>query len=165
MLTKPVITHHEERPYVAIPARVNMRDIPSALPPLIPQVFAWLAQHNIAPAGAPFFLYLSIDQQNNLEARVGVPTAKPVTTKDDLLSAAFPAGNYLEITSTGSYDGLKEAHMVLEAWIREKGLKERCPATSNGAAWEGGRTESYVFGPESTQNPDDYRTDVFFLLE
>jgi hypothetical protein len=166
MLTTPVVTHHEARPYVALPAKVNMKDIPTQLPPLIPQVLAWLAQHNIAPSGAPFFLYLSIDQQNNLEARVGVPVSQPVEVLSPFIAGSFLSGDYLEITAMGNYDLLKDAHMTLEEWMRDKGLKERCPSIIDGSiAWQGGRTESYVKGAETTHNPDEFITDVFFLLD
>ena len=51
MITDPEIVERQAQPYVAIKARVTMQTIGVTLPELHPQVFAWLGQRDVPPAG------------------------------------------------------------------------------------------------------------------
>lgn len=55
MKQEPQIETRSERPYVAISSSLRMQDIPSVLPPLIPEVVNWVQQQGLTPAGPPFF--------------------------------------------------------------------------------------------------------------
>ncbi len=54
MLT-PIVAERPAQPYVAIRAQVTMQTMDSVLVPLMPQVFAWLGERGIPPAGPPFW--------------------------------------------------------------------------------------------------------------
>jgi hypothetical protein len=54
MLTEPEVVSRPAQPYVAIVAHVTMRAMAEILPPLNPQVLAWLHERGIDPAGPPF---------------------------------------------------------------------------------------------------------------
>ena len=73
MLTMPKIIERAEEPYVAITAKVTMREIGPSAQTLHPEVFRWLATQGIAPAGDPFFKYNVIDMERQLEIAFGVP--------------------------------------------------------------------------------------------
>jgi len=163
MLSTPKTEQRSERHYVAIRATVSMNDIPTVLPPLIPEVRAWLKKNNIAPDGPPFFQYLKMDSNNQLLTEVGIPVKDPVKGDDRVIAGSFPAGLYATLTHTGHYMGLPEAHKTLDTWVKNSGLKEKHRVTADGI--EGGtRTESYITDPEKEPNPDKWRTDVSLLL-
>ena len=84
----PKIVERVEQPYVAITAKVTMREIGPSAETLLPEVFGWLGQHGIAPAGAPFFKYNVIDMERQLEIEFGVPTARWLPA----IRASTPAG-------------------------------------------------------------------------
>ena len=88
MLTMPKIVERIEQPYVAITAKVTMREIGPSAETLLPEVFGWLEQRGITPAGAPFFRYNVIDMERQLEIEFGVPTA----SRSPAMGASDPAG-------------------------------------------------------------------------
>jgi len=163
MLTEPVLEHRNEQLYVAIRSEVDMSEIPSALPPLIPEVFSWLNKNNGTPAGPPFFRYLSCNPGNRFVVEVGVPVAKAITGDDRVQSGSFPAGRYAKVTHLGSYNHLKEAHMFLETWGKENGIQYKQSVSDGSISW-GSRTEFYVTDWKEEPDPDKWQTDVLFLV-
>jgi len=164
MLSTPKTEQRGEQHYVAIRANVGMNDIPTVLPPLIPEVNAWLKKNNIEPAGPPFFQYLKMDSNNQMIAEVGFPVKNPAKGDSRVIAGSFPAGLYATLTHTGDYMQLKSAHMALDKWVKETGLKEKHKVAADGIEW-GTRAESYITDPEKETNPDKWRTDISFLLE
>jgi len=164
MLSTPKTEQRSERHYVAIRSTVHMNDIPTVLPPLIPEVHAWLKKNNITPDGPPFFQYLKMDSNNRLLTEVGFPVKGPATGDDRVIAGSFPAGLYATLTYTGHYMGLREANMTLDKWVKDSGLKERHRVSPDGSE-TGTRTESYMTDPDREPNPDKWRTDVSVLLE
>jgi hypothetical protein len=74
MPTQPRIVERPEQPYVAISGQVTMQTV-GAIADRLPEVFVWLADHGLEPAGPPFFRYTRIDMQRQLEIEAGVPVA------------------------------------------------------------------------------------------
>lgn len=163
MLTKPKIEDRKEQPFIAISTKVNMKDIPTALPPLIIEVFEWLNKFHIKQAGPPFFNYTSMDNNCDLVVNVGVPTHNWVEGDGRCKSGYFPTGVYATISHFGPYLNLKEAHLALEEWITQNGWDDTKKRTDNEVAW-GGRTEFYITDPEAEPNPEAWQTDVVFSL-
>jgi effector-binding domain-containing protein len=163
MLTEPKVAYCAEQPYAAIRTEVEMKDIPTTLPQLIPKVSGWLAKNNIAPIGAPFFQYLSIDNNNKMQVAVGFPIAAPIKSDDGITGGAFPAGNYATVTHIGDYKKLKETHMFMESWVEKNGLHEKKHQSVSGIEWDS-RAEFYITDPSEISNPDNWKTDVVFLL-
>src|SRR6202035_3921879 len=119
MLT-PVVAERSAQPYVAIRARVTMQTMVETLPPLTPQVFAWLGERAIPVAGPPFWKYNVIDMDRVLEVEVGVPVATPVDGDDRVLAGVLPAGRYATLRYTGHPDGLLGATASLLEWASQE---------------------------------------------
>jgi effector-binding domain-containing protein len=163
MLTTPTLEHRAEQPYVAIRSTPTMGQIGAVAAPLIAEVFGWLTEQGISPAGPPFFRYLVIDMERQLELHVGV-AVEPETAGDGrVLAGAFPEGEYLTAVYTGPFDGLPEATDEFLAWADANGIvwdRERTPA---GEAW-GSRTEHYLTDPESEPDPSRWETLLAFRV-
>ena len=162
MLSEPKIEYRDEQPYVAIRTKVSMQEIPTVLPPLIPEVYAWLQKNHVATDHPCFFCYHRMDKDDMLEVDVGVPVDKVLSGDDRILADVFPAGRYATVLHTGHYSNLRKAHMNLESWKEKMGLKEKALITENGA-W-GVRIEFYITDPEQEPNPDKWVTEIAFLL-
>lgn len=162
MTNEPTIEHRDEQPYVAIRTRVKMSDIPAVLPPLVPQIIHWLDQHNVAQAGPAFFRYLLFDHEDHLLVDVGVPTQLPLQVHGRVVAGSFPAASYVTVTYKGDYRHLKDVHMGLESWMKEKGLREGTQHVE-GAEYAA-RTEFYITDPDEVKDPQEWRTDVTILL-
>jgi effector-binding domain-containing protein len=164
MLTDPKIEERKEQPYLAICSEVNMKNISTVLPPLIPEIKKWMDKNNIVPSGPPFFKYFSMDKNGHLLVDVGFPVASPIRGEGKIIPDTFPAGKYATIIYTGDYRHLKDAHMALEEWIKKKGLDDSLSGTEQKAVWRG-RTEFYIVDESTDPNPDNWQTEITFLLK
>jgi effector-binding domain-containing protein len=163
MPAEPKLEDRGEQPYAAIRTRVTMNDIDATLPPLIPEVYAWLQRQGVPPAGPPFFRYLVIDMARELEVEVGVPVASVVRGDDRVSAGALPAGRYATALHTGPYDQLIAATATLLAWAEENGIVWQVQETENGDAWAG-RAEFYLNDPDEEPDPETWRTELAFLV-
>lgn len=163
MTTEPKIEFLEAEPYVAIRRKVSMAEIPTVLPPLISEVFIWMGKEKVEGNGAPFFLYLSMDEHNNMIVDVGIPTKIKVTGSGKIISRTFPEGDYAALTHTGDYKNLRQAHMSLDKWIKENGYKDR--GVMDDDQLVGCRVEFYVSDPATEPDPEKWVTEVCILVE
>jgi hypothetical protein len=81
-MNPPELVDRTAQHYAAITARVAMSDIGSVVPPLVPEVFGWLAGRQVPAEGPPFFRYVVIDMERELEIEACVPTAEPVAARE-----------------------------------------------------------------------------------
>jgi hypothetical protein len=72
------IVDRPDQPYVAVRRTITMQTFPE-IADRLPGLFGWLAERGIAPAGPPFFRYLVIDMERELDVEAGVPVAHPST--------------------------------------------------------------------------------------
>jgi effector-binding domain-containing protein len=163
MFSEPTIQYRKKQPFLVIRKKVHMYDIPSVLPPLIPEVMKYMADNNIEEAGPAFFHYLSIDEKNELVTATGVPVKNPEDGVGNIEGGFFPEGNYATILYTGDYKFMMDAHKALEAWIHSSNLKEQVHVSDGETIW-GGRTEFYLNGPDEEPDPEKLQTLITFLL-
>ncbi|MEO6546724.1 MAG: GyrI-like domain-containing protein [Ferruginibacter sp.] len=164
MITPPITEKRNELPYLSIHRRVNKKDIPAVLPPLIGEVMTFIREKNIAGNFTPFFLYRSMDDQYNFETEVGVLVNDDAEGNSNIIKGAFPSGNYATTIYSGDYSTLMEAHSAVESFILKNGLKEKQQKSGNLIEW-GGRIEFYLTDPEMEPDTEKWKTEVAFLLE
>jgi len=162
MLT-PVVAERPAQPYVAIRAQVTMQTMDDILPPLQPQVFAWLRGRDIPAAGPPFWKYNVIDMDRLLEVEVGVPVTAPVDGDDRVLAGVLPAGRYATLRYTGHPDGLIGVIASLREWARQEGLTWDMTNTRDGERWAA-RLEIYETDPADEPDMTKWTTQLAFRL-
>ena len=144
MFTEPKVEERTEQHYVAMRTQATMHELGTVIPQLLGDVFAWLGQHGIPPAGAPFIRYL-------------------VAASGDgrVCAGVLPAGRYASLVYTGPYDGngLVEANAALLEWGAEQGLVWDTWAAENGDGF-GARLESYLTDPQQEPDPAKWETEV-----
>jgi len=163
MTTEPKIEHRDSQPYVAIVRNVNMQEIPNVLPPLIPEIFAWIEKNKVEADGPPFFHYRKMDGGSMIESEVGVPVKKPVQGDEKVKAGAFSEGDYATVTYYGPYSNLRSIHQKLEEWISKNGYEHKVETENNGVQ-RGSRIEFYPSPPDETDT-NKLRTDIAVLLE
>lgn len=164
MINTPKVEQRPEMHYMAIRVNVNIAEIPAKLPPLIPEVRAWLEKNNLKPDGPPFFQYVAVNSHHQMVAEVGFPVKKSLAGDGRVIPGYLPAGRYATLMHMGDYAGLRKANMDLDAWIKENGLKEKHKLTADGKEW-GTRMELYLTDPQQEPDHDKWRTDVSVLVE
>jgi predicted transcriptional regulator YdeE len=162
MHTEPKVEHRDERHYVAIETCVPMSEIATSLPPLIPQVVSWLERHKVPADGPPFFHYLAINKDSQLQVEVGVPVKSTPHSDDRIHTGTFPAGQYVTVTHTGHFNKIRETHMAVETWLEKNGSKWKQQPVEKGK-W-GPRTEFYPMDPEMEPDPNKWRAEIELLL-
>jgi effector-binding domain-containing protein len=148
-----------EQPYVSISAHAGLRAW-GEVNALVPEVFGWLAERDIPPAGALFYRYHVIgDLDAPFHVEVGVPVASRVEGDGRVVAGAKPAGRYAVRVHRGHPDSISRTHLALLAWTEGQGF----PAVKDGETW-GGVFESYRTNPDDEPDPEKWETEVAFLV-
>jgi effector-binding domain-containing protein len=157
-----VIEERAAQPYVAVRRTITMQTFPEVADRL-PGLFGWLAERGAAPAGAPFFRYLVIDMEGELDVEAGVPVAAPVDGDGEVLAGVLPAGRYATLTHTGHPD---ELIAVTGAFLDEgtaRGLSWDATETERGTRW-GCRLEVLLTNPAEQPDMNKWETQLVFRL-
>jgi effector-binding domain-containing protein len=149
--------------YAALPMQVTMDTLAGAVDQAFPELFAWLAGHAIAPAGAPIIRYLVIDMAAGLQIEMGVPVATAIDGDGRIRPGVLPAGRYAVLRHTGPYDGLVAGHAALQRWAEEHGITFDSWDTPEGTAWRA-RAEHYLTNPATEPDPSKWEVDVAYLV-
>lgn len=112
------------------------------------EVMGALAAQGIAPAGPWFVHHLKMDLETH-EYEVGVPVVSPVSPMGRVKPGYWPASMVARAVLHGSYENLGAAWIELNAWIATQGH------TPGPDLWE-----CYARGPESSPDPDSWRTEL-----
>lgn len=165
MITDPTIIERAEQPYVGVKLTVQMHSIGMQAPPLIGELFGWLGQRGIAPAGAPFFKYDIIDMERHMHLTVGIPVETPVEGEDRVHGGMLPAGRFATLTYIGNVrgNGLVEATSALLDWGKANDVKWDRHDVEAGDAWAC-RLEIYESDPDEEPDESKWRTDLVFKL-
>ena len=163
MSTSPEITERAEQPYVAIRADVTMEQLPG-LADRLSEVFAWLGEHGVAPAGPPFFRYNVIDMARVLNVEAGVPVSIAIEGDDRVIAGALPGGRYGTSIHVGPYDGLIGAVDNLLQWADSQGLEWDKSSADDGEHWRC-RLEIYLTDPGEQPDATKWETQLAFRLK
>jgi effector-binding domain-containing protein len=163
MLTTPQVTERPAQAYVAISADVTMEQL-AGLADRLGEVFGWLAERAIAPAGPPFFRYHIIDMERKLSVEAGVPVPPGVEGDDCVTAGVLPAGRYATAIHVGHYDGLIGAVDNLLQWADAQGLEWDKSDAEGSERW-GSRLEIYLTNPAEQPDPAKWETQLAFLLK
>ena len=163
MSDNPEIAERAEQPYVAIQADVTMQELPG-LADRFGEVFGWLAEHGVAPAGPPFFRYNVIDMARLLKVEAGVPVPAAVEGDDRVIAGVLPAGRYGTAIHVGPYDGLIGAVDDLLRWADSRGLEWDKSSAGDGEHWNC-RLEIYLTDPSQEPDPARWETRLAFRLK
>jgi effector-binding domain-containing protein len=156
------IVDRPAQPYVAVRRTVTMQTFPE-IADRLPELFGWLAERGVDPAGAPFFRYHLIDMERELDVEAGVPVAAPVDADGEVLADVLPAGRYAATTHVGHPD---ELIAVTGAFLDEaaaRGLTFDATETERGTRW-GCRLEVLLTNPAEQPDPNKWETTLAFRL-
>ena len=162
--TAPKIDERPEQPYVGIRVRAAIHELSQVIPNTHDEIGAWMREHGIERAGAPFVRYHVINMAEGLDIEMGWPTAQPVqvTGSDRIKAGTLPAGRYASLIYTGVMNGM-EGNGVLINWAEEKGLKWDRWDDPNGDAFAS-RYELEITDPDEEPDMSKWETEVAIKL-
>ena len=97
----PTIIERAAQPYVGVRELITMTTF-ARLADQLPGLLGWLAEQGVAPSDAPFFRYLTIDMERQLDVEAGVPVAQPVAATGSYFRRTLPAGRLCDQSYVGS---------------------------------------------------------------
>lgn len=161
MLTIPQIIHRTAQRYIAVRLPVTI-PFDDAMDPAFDELFAAFANAGVAPDGMEFIKYNLIDMPR-LEIEVGMTTNAAIPLSGRLVEGELPAGSYVSLTYTGSYDDLMDVTAMLVGWAKEKGLKWDSQETPKGEGFAC-RLEVHDNNPSIEPDPAKLQTTLLFKL-
>lgn len=162
MITAPKLEDRAARPYVAIRTQAAMHELGTVIPRLHGEVYAWLGEQGVEPAGAPFMRFLVIDMAAKLDIELGVPVPAHLPGADRITAGTLPAGRYATLVYTGVQNGIA-ANAALLDWGARQGLVWDNWVTERGDGF-GARLESYLTDPDTEPDPAKWETEVAIRL-
>jgi effector-binding domain-containing protein len=163
MIGEPTIDPRNQQHYAGIRTVVPMHELPMTIPALMGEVFGWLGQHGIPPAGAPLIRYHTINMPSALDIEIGVPVATAISSNGRVAAGVLPGGSYAAVLYTGPYDGLMQANAALLDWAAARGLTLDHWESPTGDAF-GARFESYLTDPQQEPDSSKWQTEVAIRL-
>lgn len=148
MLDTPRITQTEAQRAAVIRMTVPRDEIRNVMGPGMDELVTTVAAQGIGPAGAVFSHHLRMDPEV-FDFEIGVPVTGDVTPSGRVEAGELPAATVARTVYHGSYEGLGDAWGEFDAWLSDHGHE---PAPD---LWE-----IYVTGPETTQDPTGWRTEL-----
>jgi effector-binding domain-containing protein len=110
-----------------------------------------IASQRIATTGPRFARWHTYDELADLEA--GQPVAAEVRPDGIVVPSSLPGGAMAHAIHMGAYEGLVPVYDAMRAWLQRSG---RQPGE--------GPWESYTTDPLAEQDPERWRTDIYWPL-
>ncbi|MEZ0446263.1 GyrI-like domain-containing protein [Cellulomonas sp. ICMP 17802] len=159
----PVLVDRPAVPYVGISRTVTPATF-ALVADRFAELFAWLAEHSLTPAGPPFFRYDVIDRDRSMVVEAGMPLAEEVQGADgEVVPGVLPAGRYVVTSHVGPPDELVQVTADLLAWAEAEGLRFDRWDTPLGDAW-GCRLELQLSDPRVEPDMTRWETQLVFRL-
>lgn len=148
MIESPQIVKMPAQPVAFIHLAIPRDEIQEVMGPGLAELMQTLAAQGLAPTGPWFTHHLRMDPER-FDFKICVPVAEPVTPTGRVQAGMRAASTVARTVFHGSYEGLGDAWGDFMAWIEAEG---HTPAPD---LWE-----VYAKGPESSSDPDDWRTEL-----
>jgi effector-binding domain-containing protein len=131
---------------LVIKSKVKLEDLPRTLGELYGELFGYIGSKGIAPLGAPFVDYSSMDPAGwDIEAGVYVPEGTPGQGRIE--TRKYPPQKCIHTLHLGPFDTLKQTYDGITDWANKEGLE-----------FAGGPRELYLTPPNT--EPSKMRTEI-----
>ncbi len=152
MITQPEVIITKESATAVIPLVIPGRDMPKYMDPAIQEIIKVLTDQGLQPAG-PMFSYHKRRPSDTFDFEIGFPVAKAIKEEGRVINSKLPSVKVVRSVYQGPYEGLAQAWPALQKWVRENGHGE------TGRFWE-----SYLNNPNEVKSPNEYRTELNWIV-
>ncbi len=149
MIDTPQIVQTTDQLTAVIRLTIPRADIQKEMGPAIAELQGVVAEQGIGPAGPWLTHYLKITP-DTFDLEVAVPVLAPVMPTGRVTASRLPAARAARTTYHGDYSGLGAAWGEFRTWVDENGQ------ITGTDCWE-----VYRLGPDTNQDPANWRTDLY----
>jgi RNA polymerase sigma-70 factor (ECF subfamily) len=164
---EPQIQERAAQPYLAIACEIT-DGVPAAVDRAFPELYGWLAEHGIVPAGTHFIRTLELDRAGEpLVLEVGAPVANSAAADGRIHAGLLPAGRYVTAVHAGPYRSetspdLGAARAAVVTWMTGQGIAWGHP-TDRGTALLC-CVEHFHVGPPDEPDFTKWETELTYLI-
>jgi effector-binding domain-containing protein len=158
MIGEAKLEERNEQQYVGIRTQTPVQNLKDVIPQLLGELFGWLGERGIAPAGAPLIRYYVINMESDMDVELGIPVATAAPGDGRVAARVLPAGRYAALVYTGVMNGI-EGNKALLDWGAKEGLMWDRWDVANGDAFAS-RYESFLTDPADEPDPAKWETEV-----
>jgi effector-binding domain-containing protein len=152
MISEPQVITTTARNTAVIHLLIPGRDMPKYMDPAIQEILKALRDQGTAPTG-PMFSYHHRRPSDTFDFELGFPVNKAITPAGRVVNGQLPAERVVRAVYQGPYEGLAQAWPGLRKWVHDQGHGEM------GRFWE-----SYLNNPNEVTGPDEYRTELNWVI-
>jgi effector-binding domain-containing protein len=170
MSTAPLLESRESQPYVGIRGQAHGEaEFRAAVDAGFPELFGWLGENEVAPAGAPMIRYYELGADGfPTDFELAAPVAAPPSQGNGRVAGGeLPAGDYAVLVHVGPYThdevpDLRAARARLLDWAADEGV-ELAREERGGAVTFAACIESYL--TDASREPDwrKWETELAYL--
>ena len=164
-MTFPTIEQRAARPYLGISGRIT-DGVPAFVDKAFPELFRWLGEHGVEPAGPPFIRFRELDTNGEpVEIEVGAPVDGTLEGDERVRADSLPAGRYLTLMHVGPYRSETVPDLAVS---RERLIACREQGSSTAArivhSTRSRAVERYLIGPLEEPDFTKWETEFAFLV-
>ena len=148
MISTPQVIQTTAHEAAVIHLTIPRSEMMAAFGPAVGELMRTLAAQGVKPVGAVFAHHLRMTPET-FDFELGVEVAAPVKATGRVKPSQLPAARVARTVYSGGYEGLPDAWGEFTAWMKAEGL------TQAENLWE-----VYSAGPQSSSNPEDWRTEL-----
>lgn len=152
-------TTHSGGFYLYNTTSCKIDELESKMQEMMPKVSMYAQKNKIQMAGAPFTLYHKYDEENNAVIfSCAVPISERVITESGsgIQTGMLNPFKAIKTTLKGNYTNLKEAWETTYKYLEDNNLEQ----VAGSAA-----LEVYIVGPNNTQNPAEWVTEIYIPVK
>ncbi|CAN5582806.1 hypothetical protein BH09VER1_BH09VER1_40180 [soil metagenome] len=148
MLDTPHLTQSTAQLTAAISLVVPTSEIQQIMGPAIGELIATVTGQGVVPSG-PLFSYHRRRPSEVFDFEISLPVPAPITPAGRVINGSLPSRRVARTVYTGPYEGLGAAWGEFMDWIEANGHQEADDL------WE-----CYLVGPNATDDPAQFRTEL-----
>jgi effector-binding domain-containing protein len=152
MITAPELITTTEQGTASIRLVIPATEMNRYMDPAIQEIIKVIAEKGISITG-PMFSYHHRRPSDTFEFEIGFPVSTALQEEGRVKNSILPAVKVARAVYQGPYEHLGKAWGELQAWVRERKLAE-----------SGRFYERYLNDPDEVQDPNDYRTELNWII-
>lgn len=152
MIETPQTLQTGAQPIALIHITIPRDEIRTAMGPGYQELMAAVSDQGLTPTGPWLTHHLRMDPEI-FDFEIAMPIAEPITPTGRVVAGELPAATVIRTIYHGSFEGLGEAWTEFDTWIQ-----------AQGHTIAPNLLERYLVGPETSQDPADWRTELNRVL-
>ena len=162
-MADPSIEHRAAQAYVGIRTRATLKEW-SRVNALVGDIFGWLEEHRVRPAGPPFYRYRTVgDERVPFDVEVGVPVDGAPDAEPPVRAGTIPEASYVRMLHHGHPDRLEELHDAIRMWAAREGIRLKRAREGEQDVWAG-LYEFYLTDPADEPDLNEWMTEVLYQV-